>query len=128
MDNFEATVGFPNKKYEITYVPGKIYGLAYFNKLTPGWICMAGVLPYIYGCYQSFITLNDMISEDLDCFGTIFFELNQDLKPIKIITSINTTKAFEAETTGMNYDTGTKTLIQISYLDGDNIPKLEFEI
>jgi len=57
--------------------------------------------------------------------GTVFLELNEDLEPIKVITSI-TTKAFEVETTGMKDDI--KTTIQISYLDGNNIPKLEFEI
>lgn len=31
MDNFEAIVGFPNKEYEITYIPGKIYGLAWYH-------------------------------------------------------------------------------------------------
>jgi hypothetical protein len=128
MDNFEATVGFPNENYEITYVPGKIYGLAYINQLTPGWICNAGVLPYLFGCYQSFIALNAMLPEDPnDYFGTVFFEINKDLEPILVITSINTTKAFEVETTGMK--NGFNIIIRdLSILDGDNIPKLEFEI
>lgn len=127
MDNFEKIVGFPNENYEITYQPGKIYGLAYINQLTPGWICSAGILPYIFGCYRTFAALNDMIPEGPnDYFGTIFLELNDDLEPIKVVSSITTTKAFEVETSGMNESI--KNIIQISYLDGDNIPKLEFEI
>lgn len=128
MDNFEAIVGFPNKEYEITYVPGKIYGLAYINQLTPGWICHAGILPYIYGCYQSFHSLDSMLPEGLnDYSGIVFFELNKELEPTKVITSINTTKAFEVETTGMKDDIPTK-IMDISFLYGDNIPELEFEI
>jgi hypothetical protein len=128
MDNFEETVGFPNNKYEITYVPGKIYGLAYINQLTPGWICSAGILPYIYGCYQSFSSLNDMLPEGPnDYFGTVFFELNKELEPVKVITSINTTGKFMIETTGMKDDIQSK-IMDISILDGDNIPELEFEI
>ena len=133
MDNFEKIVGFTNKKYEITYVPRKIYGLAYINQLTPGWICSAGILPYIFGRYESFHSLNDMLPEGLnteglnDYFGVIFFELNEDFEPIKVITAINTTKAFEVETTGMK-DVFDNKIVDISYLHGDNIPELEFEI
>ena len=62
-----------------------------------------------------------------DYFGIVFFELNEDLEPIKVITAINTTKAFEVETTGMKDDFNNK-IVDISYLYGDNIPELEFEI
>ena len=133
MDNFESIVGLPNEKYEITYRPGKVYGLAYINQLTPGWICSAGILPYLFGKYQSFTALNDMLPEGLnteglnDYFGIIFFELNDDLEPTKVITAINTTNAFEVETTGMKDDFNKK-IVDISYLHGDNIPELEFEI
>lgn len=128
MDNFESIVGFPNKNYEITYQPGKIYGLAYINQLTPGWICNAGTLPYLFGCYQTFMALNDMIPEEQnEYYGTIFFELNEELEPIKVITAFNSTNKFSLETTGMNDDVSSK-MIDISYLVGDDIPKLEFEI
>lgn len=128
MDNFEKVVNFQNKKYEITYVPGKIYGLAYINQLTPGWICNAGTLPYLYGCCQTFTALNDVLPEGPnDYFGIIFLELNEDLEPTKVITGINTTKAFKVETTGMKDDFILK-IVDISYLHGDNIPELEFEI
>ena len=125
-NNFESIIGFPNEKYEITYAPEKIYGFAYINRLTSGWICNAGTLPYLFGCYQTFITLNNVLSnETYNNTGSIFFELNENFEPIKVITSINTTKGFVLETTGMKEHIVTK-IMNISYLDGDDFPKLEF--
>lgn len=128
MENFEAIIGFPIKDYEIPYLEGKIYGLAYINQLTPGWICNAGTLPYLYGCCQTFTALNDILPEGPnDYMGVVFFELNKNLEPIKIITGIDANNKFSLETTGMGDDVPIK-IMDISYINGDNIPELEFEI
>lgn len=74
MENFQSIIGLPHEEYEVTYQKGKIYGLAYINQLTPGWICNAGSLPYLFGCYQTFSALDDMLLEGPDDYmGIVFF-------------------------------------------------------
>lgn len=60
-------------------------------------------------------------------WASCFFELDESLDPIKVITGINTNNKFNIETTGMN-DNIPGTLRDISYINGNNIPELEFEI
>jgi len=130
-DNFKKIVGLPKENYEISYEPGKIYGLAYINQLTPGWICQAGTLPFLYGCYQTFVALDDVLPKKKNSYmGIVFLELDKDLHPVKVITSINADEQFRFETEGMNGNElrhRTK-IMDMSILIGKNIPELEFEI
>ena len=125
MDNFESIIGLPREEYEVTYQRGKIYGLAYFSQSVSFWTCNIGTLPYLFGCFETFTILNDELPDQY-YMGVVFFELNESHIPIKVITSINMNEEFSLEI-GRIYNVPS-ILRDVSIIDGNNIPKLEFRI
>lgn len=171
MDRFEKITGLPSNKHEIEhvpeeiislslnkheieYVPGKIYGLAIFPRGATNWICKIGTFPFLYGFNEAMKCANKNVDEindllvkekrcdlDNDYHAAIFFELDENNKPIQIINDIFGITGAQQKDFGIipNPHAMDRIFPDISYIydnyyqpeeydDYFRVPKLEFKI